>query len=288
VGEFWEENLILRVVCGSRAQGLDGPESDTDTRGVCVPPKRFLLGLERFEQHESPGCDHVTYSLEKFARLALQGNPNIIETLYTDRRHILHVDAHGERLIEARDAFLSRRVGERFVGYAEGQLGRMNRHRRWLDDPPGAEPDPSEFGGVHESGRVRWTSAQRQKDYKAAHKKWTQFQAWRKNRNPKRAALEAKHGYDTKHAMHVCRLLKVGAEILTEGIVRVERPDSEWLGGIRQGSLPYEELIAWVEAEIARIPELVASSSLPEEPDVATIEALVVSIQESFHFGGSG
>lgn len=287
MGEFWEENLILRVVCGSRAYGLETSESDTDTRGVCVPPKRFLLGLQRFEQHESPGCDHVTYSLEKFARLALEGNPNIIETLYTNRRHILHVTDHGERLIEARDAFLSRRAGERFVGYAEGQLGRMNRHRRWLVDPPEREPDPTEFGGVRDAGRVRWQSAQRQKDYKAAHKKWTQFQAWRKNRNPKRALLEAEHGYDTKHAMHVCRLLKVGAELLSEGVVRVERPDAAWLRGIRQGAMPYEELVAWVEAEIARIPELVASSPLPEEPDVATIEALVISIQESFHFGAS-
>ncbi len=48
-----------------------------------------------------------------------------------------------------------------------------------------------------------------------------------------------------------------------------------------------EELIAWVEAELARIPDLVASSPLPENPDVAAIEALVISIQESFHFGAS-
>jgi len=32
--EFWERNLILRVVAGSRAHGLDREGSDEDTRGV--------------------------------------------------------------------------------------------------------------------------------------------------------------------------------------------------------------------------------------------------------------
>ena len=252
MGEFWEDNLILRVVCGSQAHGLATAESDTDTRGVCVPPKRFLLGLDTFEQHESPGCDHVTYSLRKFVRLALDGNPNIIETLHTDRRHVLVATEQGERLICARDLFLSRRAGERFMGYAQGQLDRMNRHRRWVVDPPQAEPQPEEFGGVPKGGRIRWPSAERQKEYRAAHRQWPHSREGRTQRNPQRAALEARYGYDTKHASHVCRLLEVGKELLTEGVGRVHRPDATWLRGVREGALSYEDLIAWVEERIAQ------------------------------------
>ncbi len=86
--EFWKRNLILQVISGSRAYGLARAGSDEDTRGVCIPPKEYLLGLQTFEQHENETQDHVVFALAKFVRLALQANPNIIETLYT----------HGKRL----------------------------------------------------------------------------------------------------------------------------------------------------------------------------------------------
>lgn len=192
---FWEANRILHVLCGSRAYGLETPESDWDTRGVCIPPKRYLLGIERFEQHVSPDDDHVVYSLEKFVRLALAGNPNVVETLFSEGEALLEVTPLGEHLIANRDLFLSRRVGQRFCGYAREQLHRIRRHRRWIEDPP-SEPSPQAFGGREEGGRLRWSNASAQKAYKAAHKRWRQFQEWRQNRNPKRARLEAQHGYD--------------------------------------------------------------------------------------------
>ena len=40
----------------------------------------------------------MVYALVKFARLALECNPNIIEALYVEARHILHCDSFGERL----------------------------------------------------------------------------------------------------------------------------------------------------------------------------------------------
>lgn len=281
---FWETNLILRVLCGSRAYGLDTAESDTDSRGVCIPPKEFLLGLTRFEQHEDAHCDHVVYSLEKFARLALEGNPNIIETLFTDPQDVLAIDAFGERLVAARERMLSRNVGERFMGYALSQQKRMAGHHRWLTEPPASEPSPGEFGGWQEEGKARWPNAQAQKQYKAAHKKWTQFVSWRAHRNPKRAVLEDRFGYDTKHAQHLCRLLTMGEEILRGDGVLVRRPDAEFLRGVRGGSLSYAELTAWIDERVARIPKLMETSPLPEEPDREGIERLVVELQEEYLF----
>ena len=73
---FWETNLIYQVIAGSQAYGLDTPESDLDLRGVCIPPRRYLLGLSSFEQWEQQdeSGDVVIYALEKFARLALACN----------------------------------------------------------------------------------------------------------------------------------------------------------------------------------------------------------------------
>ena len=152
---FWKTNLIYQVVAGSQAYGLDTPESDLDVRGVCIPSRRYLLGLSTFEQLEQvdESDDVVTYALDKFVRLALACNPNIIELLYTDPRHVLFMDDYGRRLVENRRKFLSRRARYTFAGYAISQLKRIERHHRWLVNPPEHQPTQQEFGGWPVEGR---------------------------------------------------------------------------------------------------------------------------------------
>ena len=283
--EFWKRNLILHVISGSRACGLARAGSDEDTRGVCIPPKEFLLGLQTFEQHENETQDHVVFALAKFVRLALQANPNIIETLYTDPQHVLFINPYGERLVAARDIFLSRRVGERFSRYAIDQLRRMERHHRWLVNPPDHQPTREEFGGQAVGGRYRFPHSDAERAYRAAMGHWNDYVDWRRQRNPARAELEARYGYDTKHAMHLFRLLRMGEEILGVGIVRVLRPDAEWLLSVRDGALSYEQVIQMAAEHEARLGTLMEHSALPLEPDSTAAERLVVELQEEFLFG---
>ena len=56
-----------------------------------------------------------------------------------------------------------------------------------------------------------------EKKYRAAMKHWDSYQAWKTHRNPARAELERQHGYDTKHAMHLIRLMRMGLEVLETG-----------------------------------------------------------------------
>lgn len=286
--EFWETNLVYLILSGSRSYGLDRTGSDVDTRGICIPPRRFLFGLDRFEQHESADHNHVVFGLEKFVRLALDANPNIIEMLYVEPRHILMCDRFGEQLLAHRELFLSRKVGERFAGYAIDQLGRMERHHRWLVDPPAGQPDPAAYGGVAKEGRIRWPHFDAQRRYQADLKHWNSYLEWVRNRNPARAALEAQFGYDTKHAMHLFRLLRMGEEILREGKVQVFRPDAEWLLSVRDGALSYEEVLAMAAHHQVRLKDLVESSPLPDRPDVEAADALLIRLQESYHFGKAG
>lgn len=282
VAEFWETNLILRVQAGSRAQGLETPESDEDSRGICVPEKRHLLGLSHFEQWESSRGDHVVYALAKFARLALAGNPNILEMLWTEAPGILHCDEFGERLRSQRTLFLSRRAGERFLGYAEEQETRLGRHRRWIAEPPAGPPDPADFGANRSEGRVRFPHADAQRAFDAALKHWNHFQTWRAERNPARAELEARFGYDTKHALHLLRLLAMGIELLERGELLVRRPDAEWLRGVRAGSLAYAELQEVVAERKAALRAAIDRSVLPADPDAERAEALVIEISQRF------
>ncbi len=282
VPEFWEDNLILRTLSGSRAHGLAREGSDTDTRGICIPPRRFLLGLSEFEQHESEGGDHVTYALAKFVHLALQGNPNILESLFAHPEDLLVVTEAGQQLIDAREMFLSKQVGKRFMGYALAQLKRMERHHRWLRDPPGEQPQASNYGATESGGRHVFQNRDQEKAYNADLKHWHHFHTWRRERNPARAVLEEQHGYDTKHAMHLLRLLKMGAEVLEHGTLLVRRPDAKWLLGIRDGVMAYPALLELSGKMTLDLEERMASSSLPDEPDRHGAEELLIQLHLDF------
>ena len=275
-----ERNTILKTVWGSQAFGTAGPDSDLDVRGVCIPPARFLLGLSSFEQFEDREAEVVIYGLAKFVRLALANNPNMLDILWADETDVLFVDGYGEALRAARNLFLSRKVAQTYAGYADDQLKRMETHYRWLHNPPDHQPSPPEFGAVSNStGGFRFPDTQKERAYRAALKHWQNFQTWRANRHPERAALEAVYGYDTKHAAHLLRLYRMGIEILSEQVVRVRRPDATWLRAVLGGRYSYDELMVLV-AELRReLAEAESASSLPAEPDVVAVEALVVNLQ---------
>jgi uncharacterized protein len=115
---------------GSRAYGTSTPTSDTDYKGVCVPPAKYFHGyLERFEQAESHDPDLVVYSVTKFFRLAADCNPSIIEVLYTEPEDHLVKTELGQRLLEHRDLFLSKKAKHTFSGYAISQLRKLMRSK---------------------------------------------------------------------------------------------------------------------------------------------------------------
>ncbi len=123
--EFWNKNLIYKSYVGSHAYGTNIVGSDEDFRGICIPPKNYLLGLDKFEQKEISGSDEVIYSLEKFVRLALQNNPNILDSLFVADNHVVFINEFGQELRDLRYNFLSKRVYKTFGGYAYAQLKKM-------------------------------------------------------------------------------------------------------------------------------------------------------------------
>src|SRR5262245_31272704 len=88
--------VIYRVMVGSRAFGLSTESSDEDRRGVFLPPADWHWSLTKPpEQVETfaPGVEEVDWEIEKFVRLALQANPNILETLWSPE--VLVIDDTG-------------------------------------------------------------------------------------------------------------------------------------------------------------------------------------------------
>jgi hypothetical protein len=128
------QHLGAFLLVGSHAYGTATAESDHDYFAVIVPPVRHLLGLGRFEGWE-PGKDAELrdtkgYSIEKFVRLALAGNPNVIEMLFLPEPCYLDVSPSFQLLLDHRDAFLSRKVFGKFSSYAAGQLKKMEQGKK--------------------------------------------------------------------------------------------------------------------------------------------------------------
>jgi predicted nucleotidyltransferase len=114
-----------------------------------------------------------------------------------------------------------------------------------------------------------------------AHREYWQ---WVAERNEERYATNAAHGrgYDSKNLMHTIRLLEMAGEIADEGRLRVRRPNRDFLLEIRSGRHSYEELVAHAESLHAGLTDRFARSPLPEAPDRATINALLVEMRASF------
>lgn len=121
-------------------------------------------------------------------------------------------------------------------------------------------------------------------NYKAAHTMWKNFWSWKNNRNEKRSELEELHGYDTKHAMHLIRLLRSGRDILEHQIVPVRRNDAEYLLSIRQGKYTYEEVVQESEKLISQIEDLYKKTKLPAKCDMNLLKKITMDIY-SEHWG---
>ena len=92
------DRVILKVVIGSRAYGLETEASDTDYRGVYLPPAELhwsLFGVP--EQLENDAAQECFWELQKFLTLALKANPNVFEVLYSPL--VEHATPLGRELI---------------------------------------------------------------------------------------------------------------------------------------------------------------------------------------------
>lgn len=121
--------IIYRCVVGSRAYGLDDAGSDTDRRGIYLPPARLHWSLAELpEQIEDHVAQETYWELEKFLTLALKANPNVLECLYTPL--VEHATLLAEELRAMRASFLSKHLYQTYNGYVLSQFRRMEQDLR--------------------------------------------------------------------------------------------------------------------------------------------------------------
>jgi predicted nucleotidyltransferase len=145
-----EPSTILRGLVGSSVHGLvlSGTD-DRDEMGVCVEARRYVVGFGKFEQwvyrsaaeregdmgarSQAGDLDLTIYSLRKWTRLALQGNPTVLLLLFLPDNALVLRTGVGEQLQKLASSFASRHVGRRFLGYLEAQRQRLVGERGQRD-----------------------------------------------------------------------------------------------------------------------------------------------------------
>jgi len=129
----------------------------------------------------------------------------------------------------------------------------------------------------------QWMDAmKREQSYINARRHWVSYTQWKNSRNKKRAKMEEKFGYDTKHAAHLVRLMRMGKEILSTGKVIVFRPDREELKDIRNGAWTYDQIEEYANTTEQEILDLAETSSLPNKPDRNFLDQLCITTIEEF------
>src|SRR3954471_9524428 len=92
------ENLLFLHVSGSRLYGTSTADSDYDVRGVTVAPKSYWVGARTFKQTQAQipelGLDIGIYDFRRWLHLAVNVNPNVVETLYVplESEVVLHMN----------------------------------------------------------------------------------------------------------------------------------------------------------------------------------------------------
>lgn len=132
--EHLKDNIMFLCVGGSHSYGTNVEDSDIDIRGVCFNKAEDLLGLSQFEQYTNKELDTTIYSFNKFMKLIINCNPNIIEMLGCRTEDYNMVSPLGQKLLDNVDLFLTKKAFYSFGGYATSQLkelekGIVNCHR---------------------------------------------------------------------------------------------------------------------------------------------------------------
>ena len=314
--EHLGKHVILLGLAGSYSYGTNNENSDIDVRGVTLNSKSDLIGLTHFEQYVDTQTDTTIYSFMKMITLLLSCNPNTIELLGLNPEHYLYLHPLGQELIDNTHLFLSKRAIHSFGGYADAQLRRL-QNAMARDSYPQREKEQHIFNSVKnamydfrkryepfENGAIRiYTDKAVNPDFETeifvdanlSHYPLRDYKnIWNEMHNIVRdydklgkRNRKKDDNHLNKHAMHLIRLFMMAIDILERGEIRTFRQEEhQLLMEIRNGNYQKadgtfrEEFYELLSSYERKLDEAAAHTTLPDEPDMARVQAYVMAVNE--------
>lgn len=295
-----QSSLIMLGYVGSTSHGTyvppDDPQAidDVDMMGVIIPPLRYTLGTQTFEHwtFAFEELDVVCYSFDKMARLLIKANPNVLSTLWLNDEHYLVNSEAWRRFQAQRRLFSTLAASHSFAGYAAGQLHKMTSYSPEIEREMHTLETELEAAGWHLQDVMDKRSVPMPKGLSPneANNKAQRLRSLRAKfhaayMGEKRRGLVVKHGYDTKNAAHLVRLLRMCIEFLGHGELRVDRSaiDAETLREIKRGEWSLERVQQHAEELFTATHTARDASPLPLRPDERAIAELVSDVHLAFY-----
>lgn len=291
---------------GSIAHGIHNPDpqsiDDIDLIGIVLASPSVYLGLSEWgsrgtQETKIGRWDMVLYEARKMFSLLLQGNPNVLSTLWCEPQHYINISPQGKEILNSREIFVGRHVYHSFAGYASAQLKKMEardpaelreyiavtnelKYRGLHPNHKGESiPYPNSHSMAHGEGKNAALSSAN-----ILLSKLRSFQKKGENvgyMGDKRKQMVVDFGFDCKNAAHCIRLLKMCAEFLSTGRLNVYRKsDREELLAIKHGAWKVEDVKKYAEQLFVEAQAAYKSADqlMPDGPDKVAAEKLLISI----------
>jgi len=259
------------AITGSRLYGTNTPESDEDTRGFIVAPFEYLAGLSDFEQQVLDKPDQVIFSLEKFFKLLLRGDPTTLEILFTPPHQILRCSGIGYHVRDNRELFICKKFARRIRGYA---LSEWRKVRGEQLVPTKRTPDED---SIIEDIRQLFHPKKEDMDEIISLLFKNHAREIRKNTGKlgeKRKQQIEKFGFCVSSASHSLRLLEELIELMNTGKITFPRPNAGFLRDIKLGKVSLDEVEDWHTTLSCLAEEAEEKSELPEKPKIKSIHQM--------------
>lgn len=256
---FVPGSVQYEVIMGSEAYGVSSGNSDRDVYGFCVPPKTTVF-------------PHLAGEIQGFGRQKTKNRFDQFQQHHVDDPEglggkgveydfaIYNIVKYFSLCMENNPNMIdSLFVPQRCILYI-AKVGHMVRDERRLFLHKGA---------WHKFKGYAYSQVKKMKG---------------KNPEPGSRRYEdiMAHGYDTKFAYHVVRLLNEVEEILTEHNLTLDR-NREQLKSIRRGEWSLQQIEDYFSRKEAELETAYTSSTLPHGPDEEAIKKLLLQCLEEYY-----
>lgn len=245
------DNVVYLTQMGSVAYGVSGGSSDLDIYGFCIPPKMLVFP---HLAGEIPGFGRQKKRFDVWQQHHIE---------YKEKEYdfaVYSIVRYFHLLMENNPNMLDSIFTPRRCVLFSTQLSERVREKRKLFLHKGAYHKLKGYA------------------YAQMKKMGSQDRS-----NPQRAADIEAHGYDTKFAYHLVRLVNQCRQILVEGDLDLEL-SREQLKSIRRGEWTLEAVKEYFHTSEKQLDELYGTSKLQHKPPEEEIKTLLMECLES-HYG---
>jgi uncharacterized protein len=303
---------LFEIITGSHLYGTNTPESDKDYLGVFIPNIEYILGFRKVEEMDlsisdktddgkntKDAVDKKLYEFRKYMKLAMEGNPNLIETLFINEPNIVEINDVGREILANRHLFPHKGIKQKFLGYAFSQKHKMIIKRDNYFDLKEAYTYLKRFDDKKYIMEVallpdcpKYIKMNVDKTHNTKFVQIGDLQILpstvivktlsklkeRLDKVGNREGLLLKYGFDVKFASHTIRLLLEGKELLQSGNLVFPLKEAEMLKDIKNGKWAVTKVLDLAEDIEKEFDSLVENSKLPSKPRFKEIEQLTINI----------